>query len=168
MVRIGAKKTRRIIMSVALSASFSNLSRSTIYEVELVRHLIATGVLADAAAWGDVRHSEVFTAGLLHDVGRMAMATQDPGRYAKVVELARRGVPAAETERAIFGMDHSQWGAAIGRSWGFPDEIVEAIAHHHTGDHHGLAWVVTRARELAASLGIGDGLVGAEPPDPGS
>ena len=51
---------------------------------------------------------------------------------------------------------------------GIPRRDCRGDPHHHTGDHHGLAWVVTRARELEASLGIGDGLVGAEPPDPGS
>ena len=77
-------------------------------------------------------------------------------------------VPATDAERLVFGMNHSQWGEAIGRSWGFPADIVEAIAEHHTGAQHGLSWVVTRARELAASLGIGDGLVPPEPPEPGS
>lgn len=168
MVRIGSKETRRIVMSIALSNSFGGLTGSLIDETELWRHLIATGILADATAWGEVRHTEAFTAGLLHDLGRLAMAAQDPLRYAKVVDLARRGVPAMDTERTVFGMNHAQWGEAIARSWGFPDEIVEAIAGHHTGAHQGLTWVVTCARELAASLGIGDGLVPAVPPDPDS
>ena len=166
MVRIGASETRRIIMGIALSNSFASLTASGIDESELWRHLIATGLLADATAWGEVRHSEAFTAGLLHDLGRLAMAAQDPIRYAKVVDLARHGVPASEAERVIFGMNHAQWGESIGRTWGFPGDIVDAIAEHHTGNAHGLSWVVTRARELAAALGIGDGLVAAEPPDP--
>ena len=168
MVRIGASETRRLVMSIALSNSFGSLAESHLDEAELWRHLIATGVLADATAWGEVRHSEAFTAGLLHDLGRLAMAAQDPGRYAKVVDLARRGVPALEGERTVFGMNHCQWGESIGRAWGFPTEIVEAIGGHHVGSQQGLSWVVTRARELAASLGIGDGLVPPEPPEPGS
>jgi len=168
MVRIGVTETRRIVMSIALSNSFGSLASSHIDEGELWRHLIATGVLADATAWGEVRHSEAFTAGLLHDLGRLAMAAQDPLRYARVVELARRGMPASEGERMVFGMNHSQWGEAIGRSWGFPSDIVDAIAEHHTGAQRGLSWVVTRARELSATLGIGDGIVGPEAPGPDS
>ena len=168
MVRIGTTETRRIVMSIALSNSFGSLQRSHIDEAELWRHLIATGILADATAWGEVRHSEAFTAGLLHDLGRLAMAAQDLERYSRVVDLARRNVPATEAERMIFGLNHAQWGEAIGRSWGFPTDIVDAITEHHGGGAHGLSWVVDQARELAASLGIGDGLLPATPPDPES
>ena len=108
MVRIGAAESRRIVMSVALSNSFGSIAQSQIDEAELWRHLIATGVLADATAWGQVRHSEAFTAGLLHDLGRLAMAAQDPLRYAHVVELVHREVPAMEAERVVFGMNHAQ------------------------------------------------------------
>ena len=168
MVRIGVSETRRIVMSIALSSSFGTIERSHIDETELWRHLIATGILADATAWGEVRHSEAFTAGLLHDLGRLAMAAQDPVRYAKVVDLARRGIPASDAERMIFGMNHAQWGESIGRSWGFPSDIVDAISEHHVGAQHGLSWVVTRARELTASLGIGDGIMPPGPADPQS
>lgn len=168
MVRIGAIESRRIIMGVALSSSFQDLHRSKIDENEIWRHLIATGVLSDATAWGEVQHTEAFTAGLLHDIGRLAMAAQDPARYSRVVELARRNTPAIEAERTVFGMNHVEWGEAIGRSWGFPNDIIEAIADHHIGTQRGLSWVVTRARELSGSLGIGDGLVGPVPPPPQS
>lgn len=168
LVRVGMKEARRIIVGLALSQSFQGLHRSGIDEDEIWRHLIATAVLTDATAWGGVRHSEAFTAGLLHDVGRLALATAEPARYAHVVRLAQRGVPASEAERSIFGMDHSQWGESLARAWRFPDEIVEAIADHHSGSHRGISWVVTRAREMSGRLGIGDGLVSAVPPDPDS
>ena len=96
MVRVGMKEARRIIMGVALSTSFQRLHCSGIDEDEMWRHLIATAVLADAIAWGEVLHSEAFTAGLLHDVGRLALAAADPARYSQVVKLAQRGVPAGE------------------------------------------------------------------------
>lgn len=168
MVRVGMKEARRIIMGVALSNSFQSLHRSGIDEDEIWRHLIATAVLADATAWGEVRHSEAFTAGLLHDVGRLALATAEPERYAKVVSVAQRGVPTSEAERAVFGMDHVEWGASLARLWGFPDEIVAAITDHHVASQQGISWVVTRAREMAAGLGVGDGVVAPMPLDPGS
>ncbi|MSQ42493.1 MAG: HDOD domain-containing protein [Dehalococcoidia bacterium] len=167
MVRVGVTQTRRIVLGVALSSSFQNLHQSKIDEHEIWRHLIATGVLADATAWGEVQHTEAFTAGLLHDIGRLAMAAQDPLRYARVADLARRGTPASDAERTVFGMNHVDWGEAIARSWNFPADIVQAIAEHHIASQHGISWAVTRARELAGALGIGDGIVGpvAPPPD---
>lgn len=168
MVRMGIAETRRIIMGIALSTSFHDLRRSGIDQNEIWRHLIATAVLADAIAWGEVKQTEAFTAGLLHDLGRLAMAAGDPAKYSRVVELAQAGTPAGDAERAIFGMDHADWGEEIGRAWGFPDEIVEAIADHHIAAQRGISWVVTRAREVAGGLGIGDGLVGLVLPDPES
>jgi putative nucleotidyltransferase with HDIG domain len=163
LVRVGVKEARRIIMSVALSQSFRGLNRSKVDE--LWRHLIATAVLADATAWGEVRHAEAFTAGLLHDVGRLVMAAGEPERYARVVDLARQGTLTAEAERTVMGVDHVEWGQTLAQSWGFPDEIIEAISDHHAGTQHGISWVVTRAREMAGGLGIGDGLIAAEPLD---
>lgn len=168
LIRVGIKEARRIIMSMALSTSFRGLHRSNVDEDEMWRHLIATAVLADATAWGEVRHSEAFTAGLLHDIGRLVMAAGEPERYARVVGLVRQGAPARETERTVMGVDHVEYGESLARSWGFPDEIVQAISDHHAGTQHGISWVVTRAREIAGGLGIGDGLVTAEPLDPDS
>lgn len=168
MVRMGIAETRRIIMGIALSTAFHDLRRSGIDENELWRHLIATAVLADAIAWGEVKQTEAFTAGLLHDLGRLAMAAGDPTKYSRVVVLARSGTPAGEAERAVFGIDHADWGVEIGRAWGFPDEIVEAIADHHIESQRGSSWVVTRAREVARGLGIGDGLIAPVAPDPDS
>lgn len=168
MVRVGVKEARRIIMGVALSSSFQGLHRSGVDESELWRHLIATAILADSIAWGEVRHAEAFTAGLLHDVGRLVLAAGDPRRYAQVVELARSGVSPVEAEVSVFGVDHIEWGYRLAQEWGFPEEIASAIADHHAGSQNGISWVIARAREVAAGLGIGDGLIVPSPLDPDS
>lgn len=168
VVRMGMTETRRIVLGVAMSSSFRDLRLARIDEDEMWRHLIATAILADATAWGEVKQTEAFTAGLLHDLGRLAMAAGDPGRYARVVELVGQGCSASKAERVVFGVDHSGWGEEIARSWGFPLDIVQAIGEHHASTQHGISWVVARAREMAAGLGIGDGIVEAGPLDPAS
>ena len=80
--------------------------------------LIATGVLADATAWGEVRRSASFTAGLMHDVGRLAMANAIPDQYAEAVALIRGGIDAVEAEQTVFGIDH----LLVGR------EVAEGVA----------------------------------------
>ena len=163
MVRIGMRETRRIIMGVALAGSFPRVDQSGIDTTEMWRPLIATGLLADATAWGELRHTEAFTAGLLHDLGRLALAAGSPHDYGCVMHMVRAGAPVAQAEHAVFGVDHIQWGATIARHWRLPEGIVGAIEGHHEGRQPALGWVVTRARELAGSLGIGDGLL---PPVP--
>jgi HD-like signal output (HDOD) protein len=78
--------------------------------------------------------------------------------------MERNGADAGTAEREVFGLGHIEWGVAAARKWGFPQEIVEAIGHHHDVDAPGLAGLVARARETAIELGIGDGLTGPEPP----
>ena len=165
IVRLGLLETKRVVLSATLSGAFGGLSASGIHQDALWKHLIATAVLADGIAWGEIRHGEAFTAGLLHDIGRLAMAEAEPARYSEVVGLARRGVPASEAERLVFGMDHTEWGEAISRAWGFPSELATAISGHHAQAESGLPWAVGGARDLSTALGIGDGVGEVEPYD---
>ncbi len=159
VVRIGLSMTRRIVAGAALGHAFSNLSRSGMDVNELWRHVVACALLADATAWAGGPRTEAFTAGMLHDVGRLAMAASQPEQYARVVELARAGLPAEEAERQVFGVDHIEWGVEVGKSWDFPPDVVEAIAEHHDGGGNPLTWVTWNGRRISWSLGIGDGLV---------
>jgi putative nucleotidyltransferase with HDIG domain len=159
VVRLGVPQARRTIIGVTLTKAFRGAGGSNIDEHELWRHLVAVGMLADELAWGRVAYSDAFTAGLLHDIGRLAMATEDPKRYAQVVLAARASGQTSALEHHLFGRTHTEWGAAIGSRWGIPDDIVEAIADHHGGEVSGLSWVLKEARERAFAMGIGDGVL---------
>ena len=158
IVRIGLAMTRRIVAGAALGSAFSNLSRSGLDVDELWRHVVACALLADATAWADGPRTEAFTAGILHDIGRLAMAAAQPEQYAQVVDLVRAGLPAEEAERQVFGVDHIEWGVKVGKTWDFPPDVVEAIAEHHDGGGNPLTWVTWNGRRVSWSLGIGDGL----------
>lgn len=162
VVRLGLPEARRTIIGVTLKQAFRGVAGSHVDEHELWRHLVAVGMLADEAAWGRVAYSDAFTAGLLHDIGRLAMASEDPQRYGQAVLMARATGDTAAAEQHFFGLDHMEWGASIGRQWGFPDDMVEGIANHHDGETSGLAWVLAKARQQAAAMGIGDGVLGPE------
>lgn len=163
IVRLGVPTGRRAIIGVTLKGAFRGVTGSMVDEDEMWRHVVAVALIADSMAWGKVEHSEAFTAGLLHDIGRLAMAAQSPQRYAQVVTLAQRGVPTELAEQRAFGLTHLEWGVALGRQWGFPEDVVDAIGDHHAGEAGGLGWVVARAREFATHLGIGDGIMDAVP-----
>lgn len=162
VVRLGLPEARRTIISVTLKRAFRGIAGSNVDEHELWRHLVAVGMLADEAAWGRVSYGDAFTAGLLHDLGRLAMAAEDPKRYGQAVLVARATGDTTAAEQRVFGLDHAEWGASIGRQWGFPDDMVEAIADHHGGESSGLAWVLAKARQQASAMGIGDGVLGPE------
>ena len=82
---------------------------------------------------GDARlASDAFTAGLLHDVGRIVIASNLPVEYAAVVAAAReKAQPLHAEETAHFGVSHAQVGAYLLGLWGLPAALIEATAGHH-------------------------------------
>jgi putative nucleotidyltransferase with HDIG domain len=74
-----------------------------------------------------------FTAGLLHDIGKLVV-TQflDADKQSAILGyISMNGVPRVEAERAILGTDHAEVGAWLLKSWNLPEDIVEAVANHH-------------------------------------
>lgn len=164
LVRIGLEQTKRIVAGAIVSGNMSNLRHAGLDTTELWRHLIGSALIADTTAWGEVRRSASFTAGLMHDVGRLAMANAIPEQYAEVARLVRSGVDAVEAEQTVFGTDHLTVGREIAEVWALPPEMAEAIGDHHYGALSALSWVVWNSRRVTWSLGIGDGV--EAPPEP--
>lgn len=106
--------------------------------------------LEPRAPWKD----DAFTAGLLHDVGKLMLATRAPALYGPVLELARaERRPVHEVERAAFGVDHGALGACLLGTWGLPASILEAVHRHHLEVLHGpIALDVVQAVALADRL----------------
>jgi len=76
--------------------------------------------------------NDAFTAGLLHDVGRIVLASNLPKEYASVVVAARRNKrPLHEEEVEQLGVSHAQVGAYLLGLWGMPAGFVEVAALHH-------------------------------------
>ncbi|MDA0256555.1 MAG: HDOD domain-containing protein, partial [Chloroflexi bacterium] len=123
VMRIGLRGTRNIVASAVLHSSFGDLERAGIDLDELWRHLLGCALVADRVLQPRER-SAGFTAGLLHDVGRLSLAQSAPDRYASVVAQVRAGADPREAERAAFGEDHEERGAAITAAWALPEELA--------------------------------------------
>lgn len=117
------------------------------------REAIATAVWARALA-RQLRQSPdtAFTAGLLHNLGTLVLATRFPDQYAAVPAWRATHADAslAEAELAVFGVDHAQAGSALAAYWKFPPAIQDAIRHQHRDNATGLALAVSLAHLLAA------------------
>jgi len=88
--------------------------------------------IADAEGALSQRGTEFFTAGLLHDVGILILASRLPEDYARVLALLERAGGDLETaEYHVFGTTHSEVGAYLLTLWGLPVGIIEAAAYHH-------------------------------------
>jgi len=128
-------------------------------------HGLATAVIAEAigAALGN-NMPFLYTAGLLHDVGRLGLISIEGTRYGDV--LTRKYFDMEESlllEDLLFGCSHDDAGAFLARSWGFPSRLCDCIRYHHTtGPADGsdsddiLRQIVQIACHTAHTLGIGE------------
>lgn len=72
------------------------------------------------------------TAGLLHDIGKLILASNLAEAYAQVIATVQReSRPVHEVEREALGATHAEMGAYLLRLWGLPDSVVEAVLLHH-------------------------------------
>jgi HD-like signal output (HDOD) protein len=71
-------------------------------------------------------------AALLHDTGKLVLATRLPERFELALRTAdERGVPLHTVEEDLFGTGHAEVGAYLLDLWGLPEDIVEAVLKHH-------------------------------------
>lgn len=98
-----------------------------------------------------------YTAGLLRDIGRLALLVKYPEAYANAIEIAREGADLRETERSLFDLDHCQAGQWIVSRMFLPEEICRCVVHHHDSQIPGdwdLVRLVRTADRLADALGF--------------
>lgn len=97
-------------------------------------HSLAVAITARELAL-EIRHGDpgaCFTAGLLHDMGKIATAKLEPARYAAASVLAaREGVSMAITELRVGLPGHDRVGSQLAKHWRFPATLAVPIEHHH-------------------------------------
>ncbi len=75
---------------------------------------------------------EAYTAGMLHDIGKLALAANNPSAYQEIAGRVKAlGLLWWEAEQEVLGAIHSEIGACLAAAWGLSAGIVEAIALHH-------------------------------------
>ncbi len=100
-------------------------------------HSFAVGVASQLLARksGKADEDVAFTAGLLHNLGKLAMSIWLEKRLAAMLQYAtRENLTFDQVERKLFGYDHAQVGAHLAESWNLPPRLVNAIRYHHEPD----------------------------------
>jgi len=136
------------------------------------RFSVTTGLLAEVLSRATQTHQdEAFTAGVLHNIGRLALDQQRPRELLASRNLARQqGLTLVEAQRLVLGFTDADLGGALALHWNFPDALANAVAHHHLDmdalpDPKSVTAFVIRARLFARSHGINDGFDVPEEPE---
>ncbi len=149
VVRLGYLNVRQLLLVAGLADAFQRPLR--LYNMaggELWIHSLATAVAARliAESTGLVNVESAYIGGLLHDIGRAAMA-RDLRRAAAeaIADITRSGeVSFHQAERRVLGFTHADVGSVLLEEWGVGDELVAAVGAHHDGvvTADPLAWVI--------------------------
>jgi putative nucleotidyltransferase with HDIG domain len=130
---------------------------------ELWRHAIAVSVAAEGLVNElEIGSSEeIFTAALLHDVGKLVLGTFVQDDLKKIQAALNQNVSFEAAENMVLGTNHADIGAQILTQWSLPSDIVNAVRFHHTpesaDEKNMMLDVVHVANVLCLMIGIGAG-----------
>jgi putative nucleotidyltransferase with HDIG domain len=166
IVALGDQQLTRVVMTACAARYFeTEISGYELREGQLWQHSIATALLAETAArrLGDKKVLTVYTAGLLHDIGKAVLSF-----YVKtyldtiLVRMSRKNLPLLDAERDTLGVDHQQLGEMLAKRWRFPPEVIAGIGYHHCPAnakvHKDVAAAVFVANRTAIAMGYGCGM----------
>jgi HD-like signal output (HDOD) protein/ActR/RegA family two-component response regulator len=132
---IGTEMVRALVLSVHVFSQFEDQKGAAPYLTALWEHSIAVGSLAQRIAAAEKCAKglvdESFTAGLLHDIGKLVLLAQMPKEYSAILETVekKQGMLAA-AEKEQFGCTHADLGAYLMSIWGLPHPLIHAVAYH--------------------------------------
>ncbi|MEA1867511.1 MAG: HDOD domain-containing protein [Thermodesulfobacteriota bacterium] len=111
-------------------------------------------------------NSELFTAGLLHDIGKVVLGEFVHESFQEIMDLvSNHGYSFLEAENEVIGIDHAELGGKIASLWNFPKGIKDAITYHHRPDlmekgDDSIPWLIYLADQACMMMGIGGGADG--------
>lgn len=128
------------------------------------RHNLACALIAEQLAVpGFIDKDTAYTAGILHDIGRVALAVVQPSAYAALLET-RCGPAAAilDAEREMFGMDHCETGLQLIGEWKLPEEFQAPLAEHHRKRRTDGAWSTCELIKISCRMADAAGFAAFE------
>jgi putative nucleotidyltransferase with HDIG domain len=151
--RVGFYQIYTLVVSLygAKTKSIPGASRGLNVE-DLWRHSVAVAVATSAVAEKVGQPKAVaFTAGLLHDIGKLVLASAEREKYASLSKRAcDDGVLLTTLERSSFAIDHAELGGELMQRWDLPPDIVASVRYHHDLD------CAPPYDQLTAAVQVGD------------
>lgn len=133
---LGTNVLKSLILSIDIFSKYDlsevkGFSLSGLWEHCMASANLAQGIaIMEGLSRDDA--GDCYMGGLLHDVGKLVLASQLPDDYNAVLERVRENnILLHDAEKVVIGVTHAEVGAYLMGLWGMPEPIVEAIAFHH-------------------------------------
>jgi len=163
MSRIGFASLKSIVIAVSTKDIYKTFGEA---EKLLWEHSVGASIAAQtvANAIGGFKADEIFTGGLMHDIGKTLLNNKDPKKYSQVFkEVHEGGKSFAEVEKELYDYTHAEVGSLLINKWNLPEILTEVIRIHHDLDSQEKipqvelrnAAVINLADLICIKLGIG-------------
>jgi putative nucleotidyltransferase with HDIG domain len=152
--RVGFQTIFALVSAVSGSRAFQPPAGSGLDGSELWKHSVTAAFACKFIADDiDADGNLLFTAGLLHDIGRVVLAQAKGAAYGKLyAEAISAKASVSDREKEAYGFTHADVGAGLMETWKLPGLLVEAVRYHHRPAAGGLG------KQLAAAVCVGNGL----------
>lgn len=162
VVVLGFDAIRNLVCVAGVSEYFRKNGAGFFDHERFLRHSAGVACVAKLLAMHAKQDPDIaFAAGMLHDLGQLALAATAPDEFRMVLDYQQENdCLISVAEQAVIGVDHTQIGAHLANLWNLPAEICEAIEQHHRVDgpcalHSPIADLVHVAEVLAHAMELG-------------
>ena len=163
LVYLGQDQLVKLILTASVHSFFDQSTTGySLCKGGLYHHSIGCAQVAEALAAKTLKIDRriAYTAGLLHDIGKVVLdqyvAPAYPLFYRQAMEKNENVIA---TEKSLLGIDHTEVGQLLAQQWLFPESLVHVIRHHHQPDiedkHKPLAVIVYVADLLLSRFHVG-------------
>jgi HD-like signal output (HDOD) protein len=155
---IGIQQVQDLILASSIIERFVGVADEFVSMESFWRHSLACGIGARLIAMERrlPKADKFFVAGLLHDVGRLALYSQAPEAALQVFQMRdQENLLLRDAETKVLGYNHQQVGDALLRHWKYPANLVAAVGYHHQPA------AVLVGRDEASAVHLSDFLVNA-------
>jgi HD-like signal output (HDOD) protein len=136
VIVLGRDEIINIAFGLAVAGVFTNRKiKGLFHPEELWSHLAGTAMVSGylCQKYEEYKGPGLFTAGLLHDFGKIFLFENFPVEYGKIYQDAvEMQCPLYELEEERMGMTHAFIGKMIASDWNLPENLIQAVAYHHT------------------------------------
>lgn len=135
---LGRDRLRQILIGTVLGGVFGKMDNKIFFMEDFWFHSVKTAILArflcrQTSITSLAQQAEtLFTAGLLHEIGRLILVQKLPELSIQVQQaIDMDDADLFESEKTIFGFTHCETGAAFIKKWGLPDILSDIAKFHH-------------------------------------
>lgn len=175
VMRLGLREVYRVVAGIVSSPVIAQAKEALDPSLgDIWNHALACASAGHILAGEKGDDPEIaFTAGLLHDIGKVLIMHAGAAEYTDLLkEAGEKGLSPLELEKARFRMNHAEVGALLLKRWNFPPSITAAVQFHHkpsaAKEHARIAAYTQLADSLARRIGHPYGPPEPEAPDAAS